>query len=168
LDDSSFQLVRDCFGYDDGSLPGVELRDVTSEQILVIYDYIRRGSRVSTLDAKFWDKRQERAVSLDAVSNAAELVANGAVEAFHFCFTGLRVGAVELPELGLFVFANTVELDYRMGPHWTRERIAAFFELLRELCRIAPDATLGVASVEGPPAADRFLEAWARWGRLDG
>jgi hypothetical protein len=120
---------------------------------------------VSTETPEFWDRRQQRSVALDEVSNAAELVASGDAEAFHFCFTGLRIGAVELPELGLFVFPDGVELDYRMGPHWTREIIATFFELLRELCGIAPQAALGIPSVEPPPKASRILEAWSRCGR---
>lgn len=165
LDDDTFQLLRGCFEHDDGSLPGVELDGLTHQQLTDIYAYIRQGSRVSTKGPEFWHRRQHRSVALDAVPNAAELVASGDADAFHFCFTGLRVGAVELPELGLFVFRDSVELDYRMGAHWTREAIAAFFGLLRELCRIAPQATVGVPSVEPPPEPDRFLDAWSRLRR---
>ena len=95
--------------------------------------------------------------------NAAALVASGDAESIHFCFTGMRVGGVELPELGLFVFPDGVELDYRMGTRWTREAIGAFFEFLRELRAIAPNATVGTPSVEPPPYPDRFMEAWRRY-----
>lgn len=142
----------------------MELNGLTHQQLAAIYAYIRQGSRVSSETPEFWDRRQQRSVALDAVPNAAELVASGDAEVFHFCFTGLRVGAVELPELGLFVFSDGVELNYRMGPHWTRESITAFFELLRNLCRVAPKATIGIPSVEPPPEPDRFLEAWSRYG----
>jgi hypothetical protein len=90
------------------------------------------------------------------------LVASGDAEAFHFCFTGLRSGSVELPELGLFVFSDSVELDYRMDPHWTKELLTGFFELLHDLCRIAPGARLGIPALEPPPEPDCFLQAWSR------
>jgi hypothetical protein len=143
----------------------VELNGLTHQQLAAIYTYIRHGSRISTEVPTFWDKRQQRSITLDGVPNAAELVANGDAEAFHFTFSGLQAGAVELPPLGLFVFPNCLELNYRMGPHWTRKTIASFFELLRELCTLAPQATIAVPSVEPPPEADQFLQAWSRYRR---
>ena len=163
MDDHAFQLVCDCFIYDDGSLPGIELTGLTRQDVAAIYAFIRRGSRLSNDAAEFWNKREERPISLDAVANAAELVANGEADSFHFCFTGLRVGGVELPELGLFVFEDNVELDYRMGRHWTRSTITAFFKMLRELCDLAPQAKVAIPSAEPPPESDRFLEAWSRY-----
>jgi hypothetical protein len=136
---------------------------LTGRQLAAIYSFIRRGSRLLTGSTEFWDSRQQRSVALDEVPNAAELVANGHADPFCFWFTGLRIATVELPELGLFVWPDAVTLIYRMGPHWTREAITAFFGLLRELYQFAPQAAIATEPPHVPP--DRFLAAWSRLGR---
>src|SRR5688572_2305192 len=103
MDDGTFQLVRDCFEHDDGSLPGVLLDGLNSDQLAAIYTYIRSRSRLSGSSPSFWDKREGRDVALDAIANPAELVGRGQVDGFHFCFTELEVAGVKLPELGLSV-----------------------------------------------------------------
>src|SRR5687768_6663547 len=44
---SFFQLVRGCFEDDDGSLPGVELNNLSPEQVARVYAHVRRSSQVS-------------------------------------------------------------------------------------------------------------------------
>ncbi|HLL90619.1 MAG TPA: hypothetical protein VK324_15065 [Tepidisphaeraceae bacterium] len=75
MDDDTFELVRDCFEHDDGSLPSIELAGLTRSQVAAIYAFIRRGSHVSTRAPEFWDKRRQQSVALDAVANAADMVA---------------------------------------------------------------------------------------------
>jgi hypothetical protein len=165
LDGITFELVSPCFIEDDGSLPGVEIANLTSSEIKAIYDSIRSRSKIASENAVLWIESEQRDVPLDSVPNAAALVAEGIADSFHFCFTDLRIGTVELPMLGLFVFADFIELDYRMGPHWTLETIDGFFRLLLEIRSIAPGLIIRFPSVEAPPDSDRFLDVWREYER---
>ena len=68
-----------------------------------------------------------------------------------------------LPVLGVFVWQDVVELDYRMGPDWGPAQVVGFFELLRDCCALDPAAVVLPAEVEGPPYPDRFLQAWSSY-----
>ncbi len=105
---------------------------------------------------------------VDSVPNAAALVAAGEADAFHHCIEGLVAGGVELPVLGVFVWPNLVELDYRMGKAWTPLRVAGLFELLRDCCALDPGATVTPAEFEGPPEPARFLGAWSAYRERQG
>ena len=59
----------------------------------------------------------------------------GEADACHVVLRDTRVGAAVLPELGVFVLPDEVALDYRMGPEWRAEEVAALFTLLRTLLR---------------------------------
>ena len=95
--------------------------------------------------------------------NAAALVASGLAAPFHFCISNLHVNGVELPVLGVFVFKDAIEIDYRMGPHWGPAEVEAFFGLLREICEFTPGAMIRPADCEGPPNSERFSEAWTEF-----
>jgi hypothetical protein len=69
-------------------------------------------------------------------------------------------GGVELPVLGVFVWPDAVELDYRMGREWGASQVAGFFELLRDCCALDGGAVVTLAEHEGPPYPDRFVQAW--------
>ncbi len=155
--------IGDCFLEHDGSLPGIELAGLSPQEVSAIYLFLRSRSRLSPGEPTFWDNVAERDVPVDSVPDAAALVASGWADAFHLCVEGLSVGGIGLPELGVFVFADSIELDYRMGPHWTEDAIRAFFELLFVLAGIAPSATIGSAEVEGIPNPDAFLRTWEHY-----
>ena len=65
--------------------------------------------------------------------------------------------------LGVFVWPNTVELDYRMGSDWNPARVAGLFELLRDCCDLDPNAGVRPADLEGPPFPERFMRAWSSY-----
>jgi hypothetical protein len=67
---------------------------------------------------------------------------------------------VELPVLGVFVWGDSIELDYRMGNEWGPRQVSGFFELLRDCCALDSDAEVVPEKGEGPPYPDRFMSAW--------
>ncbi len=97
---------------------------------------------------------------VDSVPDAAKLVAEEDAEPFHHCIEGIVAAGVVLPVLGVFVWQDCVELDYRMGQEWGLAQIAGFFELLRDCCELDPAATVAPAEWEGPPQPDCFLRTW--------
>lgn len=159
--DDLWDEVGMCFNADDGSLPGVEIANLSPAGVSAVYEMLRRRSRLCGAPPEFWSRTRDESVPVDSVPDAAGLVAAGEAEAFHHCVEGVVSGGVELPVLGVFVWPDCVELDYRMGREWGPTQVAGFFDLLRECCDLAPTAIIVTAEFEGPPYPDRFIRAWA-------
>jgi hypothetical protein len=161
---SLWEEVRCCFDTDDGSLPGIYVTPLSPASMSAVYAMVRRRSRlVGDVPPVFWSCSREQAFGVDEVPDAAALVAAGEAEPFYHCFGGLVAGGVELPVLGVFVFGNALELDYRMGPPWGPAQVAGFFELLRDCCALDPAARVVPADVEGPPYPELFSTVWASY-----
>jgi hypothetical protein len=160
---SLWSQIRECFQEDDGSLPGIEIDQLSPDGVASIYAMLRDRSQLAGEYAEFWICEQQASVPVDSVPNAAALVAAGKAETFHHCICGLMSGGVELPTLGVFVFPTSIELDYRMGPEWNSAKVAGFFELLRDCCALEPTAVVVPASSEGPPDPRQFSEVWNRY-----
>ena len=152
-----------CFDTNDGSLPGIEVAKLSPAGVSAVYAMLRRRSRLHNAPTELWNRTRDDAVPVDSVPDAAGLVAAGEAEAFHLCVEGLVAGGVELPVLGVFVYPDGVELDYRMGREWGPAQVAGFFELLRDCCALDPSAVVLPAECEGPPYPDRFLRAWSAY-----
>lgn len=164
--DSLWTEAGECFDTDDGSLPGIEVAKLSPAGVSAVYAMLRRRSRLSgDHPPEFWSRTREASVLVDSVPDAAGLVAAGEAEAFHHCIEGVVAGGVELPVLGVFVWQDVVELDYRMGPDWGPAQVAGFFELLRDCCALDPAAVVLPAEFEGPPYPDRFLQAWSSYNK---
>ena len=159
--DSLWDQVGACFDTDDGSLPGIEVSKLSPDELAAIYAMLRSRSHVEGDPPEFWSTVEEASRPVDSVPNAAALVASGQAEAFHMLIAGLVASGVPLPPIGVFVWPDTIELDYRMGSDWGPPQVAGFFELLRDCCRLAAGALVVPADCEGPPYPKRFLQAWS-------
>lgn len=93
------------------------------------------------------------------VADPAGMVIAGSASHFHCCFSGLNWNQVNLPVLGLFVFSDSIEIDYRMGIEWLPETVDAFFGLISHLISVAPEAIVGSAANEGLPFPKQFNQA---------
>ena len=80
-----------------------------------------RGKDVTHQGPKFWSVTHSKDCPLESVPNAAALVVLGEAEPIHFVLRDIDVGGVRLPDLGVFVFADQIALDYRMGPRVARD-----------------------------------------------
>ena len=121
---------------------------------------IRKRSQIYGEHPEFWSCTEGKSLHVDSVVNAARLVATGEAEAFHICVSGVTAAGVTLPMLGIFVWQDTIELDYRMGADWGPAQVVGFFELLWDCCDCDSKATVVPADCEGPPFPDRFMDAW--------
>jgi hypothetical protein len=162
--DSLWAKVGGCFDTDDGSLPGIEVSNLSPAGVSAVYAMLRQRSRLVGNPPEFWSRTQEASVLVDSVPNAAALVAAGEAEAFHHCIAGVVAGGVELPVLGVFVWPNVIELDYRMGREWGPAQVAGFFELLRDCCTLDLAASVVPADREGPPHPQGFPRLGLRTG----
>ena len=158
--------LHDLFDTDDGSLPEFRVCYSNVDATIVGYALLRtRAARVVSRDAHFWSAVHGEDRPVDSVPNAAALVVAGDAEPFHVVLGGIRGHASEIPDLGVFVFPDQLALDYRMGPAWGPAELEALFELLAELTRLDPAATLDLEEETRTEIRARFLRVWQRWQR---
>ncbi len=160
MSDELWNAIRGCFETDDGSLPSIEINCLSTGDVEAIYSSLRERSRLWNNDAVFWDVKRKCEVPVDSVENAASLVAQKIAEPFHICLTELTVKDVTLPDLGVFILPDSIELDYRMGAEWSRDRVAALFLLLCQLANMALSAAIEPSWPEGPSDPDVFRRVW--------
>lgn len=120
------------FGTDDGSLPDIELDNLSGDEVIGGYEFIRNhAARISSKESSYWSTSKDCDVSVSFEDNPAILVVSGEAESFHLCFDGIKSPSGKLvPELGLYVFADCLSFDYRMGSQWNKQAIEGLFELL--------------------------------------
>jgi hypothetical protein len=157
-----WEEVEVCFGYDDGALPDIEITRLSPSGVSAIYRMLRQRSQLVGFPPVF-SSREEKSVLVDSVPDAAALVVNGDAWGFHHCVVVIANG-IELPVLGIFVFPDTISLDYRGGPEWGPREVGAFFELLRDCCSLDSDAIVSLGSCK-PPCPNRFVIAWSAFLR---
>ena len=157
-DDELWQQVRECFVCDDGSLPTIEIQNLTPDEVAKVYEGVRVGTRIASDDVYFWDLTSERERSLDDVENAGALVAAGKAAPFHFAIDGVGGAGGSVPTIGVHVFQGSVALDYRMGNHWGKQQVWQFFVWLRHLLSRTGAAVL-ILGDERPPDGDTLLSA---------
>ena len=151
-----WQISKANFTKDDGSLPGVEFRDLTSDSVRRIVSYFFTEGTIDSPETTVHDLIAGKDVLISAVSDPTGMVFSGAASHFHCCFSGLSWNKLSLPVLGLFVFSDSLEIDYRMGGDWIPEKVDAFFGLLSHLISLAPEAIVDSAYPEGLPFPGEF------------
>lgn len=90
---------------------------------------------------------------------------SGEAECFHVCFNGIKSPTGKsIPELGLFVFTDSLSIDYRMGPQWNIDAIKGLFELLLKLSNEFKDMKI---SHQGNlfDEEDVFVKAWIHYSK---
>lgn len=162
--DSMWDIAGVCFA------PNIEypwafigIAKLSQEGVSRVYALLRRRSRLNGLTPICWSLAQGKDLLVDSVPDAAKLVAVGDAEAFYHHIEGLIAGGVELPVLGVYVWPECVELEYRMGHEWGPAQVAGFFELLWDCCSLDPGAVVVPDECEGPLHPDQFLKAWASY-----
>jgi hypothetical protein len=158
--DELWQRVKSCFEDDDGSLPAIAIEALSGNEVGSLYEWIRANSRLYNNGFMFWDNGLDRERQLDEVPNAAILVAQYLADPFHFSVEGLTIDGVPLPCLGVFVFQDSIEFDYRMGADWGPPQVVAFFRLLKRLLSATKHGIVAPAECEGPPYPQDFTDAF--------
>jgi hypothetical protein len=147
------------FGEDDGSLITIDVRDLTADDVVRVYNHLRTGAEVYPPGVTVWSIESESDLPLEGLENPAAMVTAGKVQCFHHCLDGITIDGVSVPMLGVFVFPDWIELDYRPGPAWREREVMAFFTILRSINQIAPCAIIAPAHTHGELWTSRFREA---------
>lgn len=121
------------FATNDGSLPELEVTfDDPAASARAFHELFQlRATDVTRGGGKVWILDGEYERSFEGPTDA-DLVVIGKVQPFHVVLDGIQVGAVPLPELGVFFDISGLTIDYRMGPEWSELHIAEFTRLLRK------------------------------------
>ncbi|WP_411825560.1 hypothetical protein [Luteolibacter sp. AS25] len=154
-----WQISKFNFTDDDGSLPSIDLSNLSGDGLRSIATHFFNSGMIATPDATIYDNISERNLSLSEVADPVGLVISGRVSTFHCCFACLSWRNVELPTLGLFVSPDGVDIDYRMGSEWSPDSVDAFFRLISHFISLEPDVVVESGEVPGLPFPGRFDEA---------
>ena len=154
-----WQLSKSNFTDDDGSLPSVDFSELSADGLRSIVTYFLSSGVIETSDATIYDNISERDLNLSEVADPVGLVISGRVSTFHCCFARIRWGNVELPTLGLFVFPDGVDIDYRMGDEWSPDCVDAFYRLISHFISLAPEAVVESGVSPSLPFPEQFDEA---------
>ncbi len=157
--------IRACFEQDDGSLPSIELNNVSPDGVASIYRMVLERSFVQGSPRTFWNRAAGREDELDSVDNPASLVATGVADTFHLVLAYQPSNGVTMPELGFTVWPDGVEFDYRMGFDWGPEQVSAFFDLLYQCIKQDAAAVLSL-ELDGPAQPQHFMSVWERYRRI--
>lgn len=119
------------FATNDGSLPEVVVTYSDSSLVPQAFQYLfDLGAKNRTVDGGYlWIKASQSGKPFSGPQDAL-LVSSGAAEAFHVVLGGIRG---QIPDLGVYVFTDSLTLDYRMGAHWGQDQIYSLLKLLRQL-----------------------------------
>jgi len=127
--------LLEIFRDNDGSLPDIELHDLSGDEVIRGYNLLKGFSeKISSEKAYYWSVKEEIEIPITFNDNPSIKVVSGEAEPFHLCFDGITsASGKRVPELGLFVFEDWLSLDYRMGPEWNFEALQGLFEILYSL-----------------------------------
>jgi hypothetical protein len=156
--------LHDLFDTDDGSLPEIWLTHLTGSEVASIYLFLlSRGKDVPLYRTTFWDKQLQQARALDSVQNAAMLVVQGRAEPFHLLIGGLTLHEIIIPDLGIFVWDDSLYIDYRMGSEWGPAELGALFECLYHINKIAPEMQVVLEDGVIEQVQKRFRQVWQHY-----
>jgi hypothetical protein len=155
--------LRDHFEIDDGSLPEIRVDYADPEAMIRGYATLREQARNVHGHLSFWSISDEEARPLDSVPNAATLVVSGEAEPFHVLLVGVQPRGITLPDLGVFVDADRLTLDYRMGDEWGPAEVESLFALLSSLAAFDPRSSVSLQEGVLPEVEARFQRVWRRF-----
>ncbi len=155
----AWQITSFNFREDDGSLPTVEFNQLNAESVANIYRFIRANGHCVSDSPTVWDTLKQSDIPLMPLDDPCEWLQEGRIDSFHCCFGGISVDGIVIPDLGIFVFKDAVQIDFRMGKEWSAINVDAFFRMLAYLKSIAPESKIKSAESEGLVDEESFLTA---------
>lgn len=163
----AWEEVAHIFSKNDGSLPEIEFEVHNPNALKGIYAFIQQHSRVieTTAGAYYWSKAKGAEVPIALGDDPVTPLLADEAEPFHLVFGDIvSPSGRPVPPLGLFVFADGVTLDYRMGPDWNSDSVTGFFEILEKVAQLA-DAHKFDHKENLNDGGDELLTIWLRWRR---
>ncbi len=147
------------FADNDGSLPSIEIRHLAHTEVPKLFDALSSAGFINEV-ATIWDERVKADVPISQIPNPAARVASHDLDCFHVVVSGVNYEGESIPDLGVFVFQDAIEINYRMGSGWTPRRVTAFLHLLEDLRRQTISGEGRPADCEAPPFPETFIHCF--------
>ncbi len=134
-------MVRQFFETDDGSLPDIQLENLTNDQLVSIYETVIRLCSIVG-EPTVWSKIDEKEIPLREVAKPANDCLSGRIEMFRHGLADLRIDGIRLQLLNICVEKGYISFDYSMGSEWNPQTVAALFEFLWRIQQKFPHARI--------------------------
>lgn len=150
------------FGPRDGSLFDLDVLFASPGGVIAAFDalFAWHGARNVAKHARLWLRAEETEVPFGGPGDAQRVI-DGTADAFHVLLGGLVVDGVPLPDIGVFVFPDSLGFDVAPGPEWSDAAIAAFIALLASLRIHGGRLDTTSAGIESTAAFRRAIDAVA-------
>lgn len=120
------------FSTDDGSVPEIELDNLSGDEVVRGYGFIRNhADYISSSSPSYWSESKDCEIPFSYEDNPAIQLISGETRVCLLCFGGIKSPSGHvIPNLGLHVFADCLNFTYRMGPQWNQQALVGLFELI--------------------------------------
>ncbi|MBV1919915.1 MAG: hypothetical protein KUG73_04480 [Pseudomonadales bacterium] len=131
----SWSKLEPLFQTLDGALPDIELNQLLPRSVVLGYEYIRDNSVWPTgYCPSYWSRVKGADVEFTQFDNPAKYVVEESADSFHLCFDSITSpSGYKVPNLGVFIFLDSISFDYRAGPDWNVEAIRGLFEVIAHI-----------------------------------
>lgn len=155
--------LSDLFGKDEGVLVEIWLDNLSPQGVSRVYNRLLNFAPDPSEGGTYCTPSAQAIDLLGYPRNAAALVARGERDPFHLLIQGLTVGGVTIPDLGAFVFKDSICLDHRPGESWGSPQLSALFALLFELQQEDTQVLVALDKHATPTWQERFRSAWGSY-----
>lgn len=159
--------LEEIFNTDDGSLPDIELNNLSSQEVIAGYEIVRNcAEKISSKNPSYWSISAGKEIEIQFDQNPVQHVIDQEAEPIHLCFAGIRSPSGKaVPELGIFVFTDSLVLDYRMGQEWNAEAIEGLFEIIKGIASISHNMELVHKSNTNDFDGNILTRAWREYSK---
>jgi hypothetical protein len=152
-----WEQIGEWFAVDDGSLPEVWLMGLSDRGCSAVWQSLLEHAGPLEDRWTLWSAELEDNVRVNEQPDLVQQILVGKLQAFHVVLSGVAIGDVHIPDLGVFI-SGDVSLDYRMGGEWNPITLGAFAMLLGLLRAQDPGCRLSFEGNADPiQAIDEFL-----------
>lgn len=162
--EAALEKLYGAMQYDDGTLGDIELSNLSSEEVIAGFNSLKASAKdLQTPEFFYWSKQQQKEVPItfEQSTDAIKALVEGEAEPFRVNFTSLSSSkGQKLPELGVFVFHNSLTIDYKMGAEWDKASITGLFDLLSDISEKFSQPKLDHKGNINDPEGKLFLNYW--------
>jgi hypothetical protein len=137
--------VSHLFEQGDGTYPDIFIEGLSPEQTVAIYQWVMGRCSIYG-DPDLWSIEQQQNLPIKEVLDPAKAVVEGRSEGFRHGLLNFHIAGAELCGMTICVESkDCVSFDYVPGADWNEQSVAALFELIGQINRMAPGARIYLA-----------------------
>lgn len=144
----------------DGSLPEINITLTSSSNRQLVVNHVISKLRPDLYSQTVWDCKSGKDVSCSRLksSDLAELLTDGS----HIILRN----SLNIPDLGMGVFNNSISFDFKTGSHWSKSNLQCLLDLLEDIRNLDPDAAISLDEEEEFFTTEerrKFTDVFKKW-----